>query len=346
VVAGWHNRSVGASGTTPDAGVTGAEIAEMITAAGYGPHEPVAVGVDGPAESPVAMGRGRTRSGAPFGVDTLTYAASLSKQITAAGAALLVRENVLDVEASLSRLLPRLPAWAGRVRIRHLVHHTAGLPTEDQLTAVAPALARHRDNEAVIEALALVPDLARPPGTAYEYNNAGYACLASVVERAAGQAFGEFAADRIFGPLGMSGSCYWSGPQPEPPGAESFAPPDQPVPLTLGDGGVWTTLRDLMRWNRAVLDDALGVSDLTTTRGSLDDGTPLHYAWGFGIPSRGGQPVHAAGGNVPGMTATLRRLPVTGRALVVLTQTDGTDRILRLTAELLDRLCSSKQRPS
>jgi hypothetical protein len=63
-------------------------------------------------------------------------------------------------------------------------------------------------------------------------------------------------------------------------------------------------------------------------------GKPAHFV---GVPMRRGQPVHSAGGNVPGMTGTLRRLPHSGRGIAVLTQTDGIERILRLTDDLVDR---------
>jgi hypothetical protein len=52
-----------------------------------------------------------------------------------------------------------------------------------------------------------------------------------------------------------------------PSAAEPFAPVDQTVPLSLGDGGVWTTLQDLMRWNDAFLRDELGVVELMVGRG-------------------------------------------------------------------------------
>jgi hypothetical protein len=44
----------------------------------------------------------------------------------------------------------------------------------------------------------------------------------------------------------MSGTRYWPGPAPAPPGAAPLAAAD-PAPLSLGDGGVWSTARDLLR---------------------------------------------------------------------------------------------------
>ncbi|WP_345386678.1 serine hydrolase domain-containing protein [Nonomuraea salmonea] len=110
-------------------------LSSLVAAAGYRPDEPLVVGVarrDGP---PVLLAQGTTAAGDPVTATTLVYAASLSKQLTAACAALLVKDGVLDVDAPLSRWLPELPPWASDVRLRHLVHHTAGLPDDRDIDA-------------------------------------------------------------------------------------------------------------------------------------------------------------------------------------------------------------------
>jgi CubicO group peptidase (beta-lactamase class C family) len=78
----------------------------------------------------------------------------------------------------------------------------------------------------------------------------------------------------------MNTTRYWPGPEPVPPGAAPLAAP-HPAPLSLGDGGVWSTASDLVRWGQALNADELGISPLMETPGSLDDGTPLDYAWGM-----------------------------------------------------------------
>jgi CubicO group peptidase (beta-lactamase class C family) len=264
-------------------------LAALIAEAGYGSREPVIAGVHGQGCPPVFAAQGMTAAGEPAGPATLAYAASLSKQITAGCVALLVREVRLDMEDTLARWLPGLPGWAGTVRLRHLLHHTAGLP-DAQADAIA-GRAADRTTAAVLAALEQVPALAAVPGTAHEYSNAGYVCLAAVVARAAGQPLPEFAARRVFVPLGMSGTCYWPGPAPAPPGAAPLAAV-RPAPLSLGDGGVWSTARDLLRWSQALNADELGVSPLVQEPGCLDDGTPVGYAWGTGVRSHRGYRVY------------------------------------------------------
>ena len=66
---------------------------------------------------------------------TIVYGASLSKQIVGACLALLTLDGRLDPDDTLASWLPELPEWSTRVRLRHLLHHTSGLPDEDEMTA-------------------------------------------------------------------------------------------------------------------------------------------------------------------------------------------------------------------
>ncbi len=184
---------------------------------------------------------------------TVVYTASLSKQITAACAALLVRRGRLDTGSTLAQWMPELPAWAGVVRLRHLIHHTSGLPEGVDFDDLQQA-GLDRTTAAVLGALAQIDRLDSEPGTEFRYCNAGYVCLAVIVERAAGRPLPDFAHEHVFAPLGMLDSRYWAGPAPHPPGA---APLDAhyPAALSLGDGGVWSTAPDLMRWNEALERD-------------------------------------------------------------------------------------------
>jgi CubicO group peptidase (beta-lactamase class C family) len=309
------------------------QLTKLIAAAGYASREPVIAGVLGQGSSAVFAAQGVTAAGEPAGSATLAYAASLSKQITAGCAALLVREGALDMDDPLARWLPGLPAWAGTVRLRHLLHHTAGLP-DAQVDAIIGGCA-DRTTGAVLSALAQTYVLAGPPGSEHAYSSAGYVCLAAAVERAAGQPLPEFAAQRIFIPLGMSNTCYWPGPAPAPPGAAPLAAV-HPAPLSLGDGGVWSTAHDLLRWSQALNTDELGISVLMQTPGGLDDGTPVGYAGGMGVRSHGGYRVYRHGGGWPGLRALLARIPELNQSLVIIALADNSERRADLAAGMLD----------
>jgi CubicO group peptidase (beta-lactamase class C family) len=275
----------------------------LISEAGYRGDEPIVVGVQQRDEPRIVLAQGLTSTGGPVTATTLAYAASLSKQMTGACAALLAQHGALDMESTLSRWLPQLPAWAGTIRLRHLVHHTAALPADSKIDATISGDA-DRTTAGIIQALTQFPVLDHQPGSEHVYSNAGYVCLAAVVERAADMPLPDFAQRHLFIPLAMADTRYWPGPDPTPPGGAPLVPL-HPAPLALGDGGVWTTLSDLLRWSQALNADELGISGLMQTPGRLDDGTLIDYAWGIGVRSHAGHRVYRHGGGWAGLRASL-----------------------------------------
>jgi CubicO group peptidase (beta-lactamase class C family) len=315
-------------------------IAALITAAGYERDEPVLVAVLRRDEAPWFVAQGLTRAGEPLSGTTLVYTASLSKQLVAGCAALLVQGGGLDMDSALSRWLPELPGWADTVRLRHLVYHTSALPDDQFDAAMAEAGGIDHTSQRVLDALSRVPVLERQPGTAYAYSGPGYVCLAVVVARAAGQPLPDFARRHLFNPLAMTGTCFWPGPAPAPPGAAPLAPP-RPAPLSLGDGGAWSTAADLLRWSHALNTDQLGISGLVQTPGRLDDGTVLDYAWGMGVRSHAGRTVYRHGGGWPSLRVLLARVPDLDLSLVTIALADDTERRVPLANSLLDLLAGS-----
>ena len=314
-------------------------IAALIGQAGYGEHDPVVVGVQQGGAPPVFLAAGRIRNGEPLTAGTVLYTASVSKQITAACAALLVRTGRLDLDSTLAEWLPELPAWAVTVRLRHLISHTSGLPEGVDFYDLHRAKL-DRTTAGVLGALAAVDQLAEVPGATFRYSNSGYVCLAVAVERAAGRPLPDFAREHVFGPLDMAATRYWRGPAPHPPGAAPLDP-QYPAPLSLGDGGVWSTAADLLCWNQALEHDSLGVSDLVQTPGRLDDGTPLDYAWALDVREHAGRRIYRHGGRWAGLCAQLIRVAGQDSGFVILALDDDEDRTATLATALLDVTGSS-----
>jgi CubicO group peptidase (beta-lactamase class C family) len=306
--------------------------------AGYGPEEPVVVGVLAPDIGELVVSRGSAATRELLSLDTVVYTASLSKQVTAACLALLVQRGAVNLDSALIEWIPELPKWAGSVRVRHLVHHTAALPIDTKVDASGTGHGdEDRMTDGVIASLASVPALTYQPGTRFAYSNAGYVCLGVLVQRAAGERLPDFARRHLFEAIGMSRSCFWSGPEPAPPGAAPLTPA-RPAPLSLGDGGLWSTARDLLRWSRCLNDDELGISDVLQTPGRLDDGTPIDYAWGLGVRARADHPVYRHGGAYANLRTLLTRVPGLGLSLLTIATADETERRGPLNAALLDHL--------
>lgn len=311
-------------------------ITALTRTAGYRAHNPLIVGVQHDSTPPVFLTSGRTLAGKPLTPSTIVYTASLSKQLTAACAALLVRQDRLDTESTVAHWMPEFPSWAATVRVRHLLSHTSGLPTGIEFDDLDRTNLDHTTSS-VIHALTRLDHLASPPGTEFRYCNAGYVCLAVIVERAATTPLSDFARDHLFTPLGMTATRFWPGPSPHPPGAAPLDP-HYPAPLSLGDGGVWSTAPDLIRWNQALEEDKLGISALLQTPGRLDNGTELDYAWALGIREHAGHRIYQHGGSWPGLTTQLARLADRRSNFVIIALDDNQDRTNTLAKALIEEL--------
>src|ERR1041385_6854545 len=147
--------------------------------------------------------------GVPITSRTVFDIGSVSKQFTAMAVLLLAREGKLSLDDEIQKYLPEIPRYARPVTSRHLLHHTSGLRDyidllgwsgvqEESVTGDRDALAiLARQRAANFEA-----------GAEYLYSNSGFFLLSVIVRRASGKSLRAFAAERIFGPLGMRHSFY------------------------------------------------------------------------------------------------------------------------------------------
>jgi CubicO group peptidase (beta-lactamase class C family) len=235
------------------------------------------------------------------------YVASVTKQLVAALVAMAVDEGAMGYHEPLTSYVPSLPGWAKRVGLRHLLHHTSGVPE------VTEPWTDDLDNACVLDRLRSSPGPDTPPGTRFCYSNTGYVLLAAAVESALYHPIETLARDRVFVPLGMDHSRL-GGPAP----VRLDGQPD--VPRTVGDGGWWTCAADLHRWLVALNRAGLGerITRRLETPGQLDDGIPLDYAWGVRISQVGRRRTLTHGGSWPGWRALTLRQPEEGIAVCVL----------------------------
>jgi CubicO group peptidase (beta-lactamase class C family) len=262
---------------------------------------------------------------------SLIYTASLSKQVTAACVALLARTGTLFLDGPIWEWLPELPPWAGLVKIRHLVHHKGGLPFDVDVHEP------DRTTRGVLHALGLFAHMAHQPGAYFDYSNPGYVCLGEIVRRACGEDLDTYARQHLFEPLGMTRTQFWSGPDPAPPGARPLDPP-RPAPLSVGDGGMWSTAEDLLRWCEGLNDDRLGLAAQLQKPGRLDNGQTLEYAWGMGVHEHDEHTIYRHGGAWGTARSLLLRVPDRGLGIVVFAEHDDTERRLELADHLLEKV--------
>jgi hypothetical protein len=95
---------------------------------------------------------------------------------------------------------------------------------------------------------------------------------------------------------------------------------------------------DLLRWNAALVSDALGISQTLHTPGRLDDGTPLDYGWGVRIFRAAGLLVQSHGGAWEGQTVKLVRPPTRRASFAVIALDSSVDKMVALSSALQDAL--------
>jgi CubicO group peptidase (beta-lactamase class C family) len=219
----------------------------------------VAVLRDGSARLRRAYGLANVEARVPATTATNYRLASLTKQFTAAAIQLLAEEGKLSIDDPVRKWLPTLPGASGDIDIRNLLTHTSGLiDYEDLIPDGTTAPLRDAD---VLRLLEAEHRGYFPPGTAYRYSNSGYSLLAIIVERAAGKNFASFLHARIFEPLGMQNTlAFEAGASAVAHRAfgysasrQSWTRTDQsPTSATLGDGGVYSSIDDLAKWDAAL----------------------------------------------------------------------------------------------
>ena len=260
--------------------------------------------------------------GVPINSETVFYTGSVSKQFTAMAIALLAKDGKISLDDPARKYIPEIPESGAAITVRQMVHHMSGLREKwdlFMLRGMPPGYLVTQND--VLEVLKLQRDLNFAPGTEQMYNNTAYDMLATIVERASGKSIREYAAERIFGPLGMERSQYlddWSTIVPGRAAGHSVA--NGKVSLmpahveTVGSGSVYSTVEDLARWDESFYSGQLGgeaLLQLVQTPGKFNDGTvgPMNYAFGLMVDNwRGLRRVHH-GGALAGFRADIMRFP-------------------------------------
>jgi CubicO group peptidase (beta-lactamase class C family) len=255
----------------------------------------------------------------------------MTKQFTAAAILLLAQDGKLAIDDPVKRWLPSLPEVADGITLRNLLDHTSGVLDYEDL--MAKPYDGQISDAGVLALLDKEDRLYFPPGDTYRYSNSGYALLALVAERASGMGFPEYLHTRIFQPLGMRDSLAYVAGGPEVPHrAWGYSKTDDGPRHTgwtrtdqnaysavLGDGGVYSSIDDLARWDAALYDDRL-LSDasraLAFGHQVQVSSTPEATYYGFGWRVAGDRQWHS--GESIGFRNTIVRWPQQRLTVIVL----------------------------
>jgi CubicO group peptidase (beta-lactamase class C family) len=278
----------------------------------------------------------------PIAATTDFRLASFTKQFTAMGIMLLVHDGKMHYEDHLTDFFPEFPAYGKPITVRNLLNHTGGLPDyEDLLAKRYPNTPDDQipqiHDQGVLQLLEQQTAAQFPAGSKWHYSNSGYVILGLIVEKVSGKPFGQFLSDRIFTPLKMRSTlAYEKGKNDVPNRAYghtkekgAWRETDQSsTSATLGDGGIYTSIDDLMQWDRALRDHSLvsagefepALVPVEPTGGPAmgEDGASVSYGFGWFLDPYHGHKRMWHDGETMGFRTTIQRFPEDDLTVIVL----------------------------
>jgi CubicO group peptidase (beta-lactamase class C family) len=280
--------------------------------------------------------------------------ASVTKEFTAMAIMLLVKDGKVRYDERLTEIFPEFPAYGKNITVRNLLTHTAGLPDYEELmdreeTTNGPRWsAEHQiQDDEVLALLEKQTEGKFAPGTSWTYSNSGYVVLGLIVAKASGMPYRDFLQKRIFDPVGMQHSVVYQKGKNEisqrangtsKDGGKLVETDQSSTSATLGDGGVYSNLRDMAKWDEALQKHTLlsaaemapAVTPAKLADGSdphwpgkhddnnLAPGKPVSYGFGWFLDPLDGHPRMWHAGGTMGFRTVIQRFTKDGLTIVIL----------------------------
>lgn len=317
-----------------------ARVSELLAEYGI-PSAAIGVLQDGEVTG-FAVGVTNVTTGEPATTDTVYQCGSMTKTWTALAFMQLVDEGKVGLDEPVRAHLPGFrvadPEVSANVTPRHLLYHTSGIeedfgdPGEDDDVY-----------ERMVENIADAPQV-HPLGYTHGYSAAlGYAILARIMEVVDGRRWDDIMKDRLFDPLGLTGTTSWRARVDQSRAATGHlirSPDEGPVvspldylPRSFGPGGnVNSTVRDVLTMAHVFLGEGKAPNGTTVVsaaslREMMESRVPVpdpylfgpEWALGLIVCDWRGETVYATDGSTIGQNARLRILRDSNLAIAMLT---------------------------
>jgi CubicO group peptidase (beta-lactamase class C family) len=243
-----------------------------------------------------SYGLANVEQGVPVEPSTNFRLASVTKQFTATAVLMLVDRGKLSLDDSIRQYFPEFPEFAEGITVRNLLQHTSGF--QDYEPIYGDLFPQQVTDSGVVEIISKTEGTMFPPGSQYSYSNSGYAILAVLVERLSGRTFPEFLHENIFVPLEMTNTvAFVDG-------------------VTTGDGGIYSSIEDLFKWDQALYENGLISADLRAR--SWTPGLET-YGFGFRIDEYKGHKRYHHSGSTSGFRNHIQQFPADHLTIIILT---------------------------
>ena len=301
---------------------------------GRSPGCAVGVTQDGTLAFAKGYGLADLADGTPLTPSTRFYVASLSKQFTAMSVVLLVEDGKLSLDDTVQKWIPELPSFGKKITLRQLLNHTSGL--RDYMTLLAVSgwpIDGELTERQFLELIHRQKTLNFAPGDEFLYSNTGYALLGIVVKRASGESLRDFAANRIFRPLGMTNTEFRDDHTKAIPNraigyeeTQNGIVETNPRIDVVGDAGMYTTVEDLAKWEANFSNPKVGGASgivMMTEPGRLNNGQKIPYGFALTLGEMRGMKTIAHSGAFGGFRTEFLRFPEVDIGVVTLCNTSA-----------------------
>jgi CubicO group peptidase (beta-lactamase class C family) len=293
-------------------------------------------------------GEGSLELSVPLTPESVFYMGSVSKQFTAASVVLAAEQGYLSLDDDVRKYVPEIPSYGKPITLREMLHHTSGF--RDILGLLLLAGRNFEDIHPTPELLDLLSRqkaLNYQPGEEFLYSNTNFFLFSVIIKRTTGKPLSQFAEENIFKPLGMTHTRFYDDHSVVVPGR---VPAYEPLPNggfridwstnfdKIGDGGLMSSVDDLLLWDRNFYADKLGKGTLLReiqTPGVLNSGKKIEYALGLFISTYRGLPIVEHGGALFGYRTELLRFPKQKFSVITLCNV-GTSNPRRLANQVAD----------
>ena len=273
----------------------------------------------------------------PIDSSTVFRIGSTSKQFVATSIAMLSLQGKLDLDDDIHTVLPDLPDYGKPVTFRQMVNHSSGI--QDYMPILAAVYGNLDGNfypgDKVFDYLYRMNRLDFEPGSQYAYSNSAYLLLAQAVEAVSGQTMREFAEENIFIPLEMHNTHFHDSHRELIKNrADGYLKADGQWQLNntnlevVGDGGVFSTVGDLVIWYNNFTDNRLPGGDklieILTTPASYSEVPakyrtwPAEYSFGNMYLQFGGKTLFGHSGGFVGFISAPYRIQETNEIMISL----------------------------
>lgn len=260
----------------------------------------------------------------PVKPETIFQSGSVGKQFTAFAVMLLVDEGKIGIDDKIGKHLGDVSdAWSN-ITVRHLLTHTGGMTDY-------PDSFDFRKDYTEDELLKIIKEtpLAFKPGERWQYSNLGYVTLGIIIHKVSGKFYGDFLAERVFKPLGMTTARVISERDIVPNRAAGYVLRNgevknqgwvSPSLNTTADGALYLSALDMIKWEEGLAGGKLlsrSAYDQMWTRAKLNNGRERRYGFGWALRNLNGKVVIEHGGAWQGFKTFVARYPDRKLAVIV-----------------------------